>query len=81
MKDAGAAKNKIIGYIFACIQCCLQCFERLIKFLNKQAYIQIAITGKSFCPAAWAGFMIVLQHMVDFMLLGFIGNAFMYIAI
>ena len=80
MRDA-AAKNKIVKAIFACIQCCLACFERLIKFLNKQAYIQIAITGKSFCPAAWKGFLIVLQHMMDFGLLAIIGNGFMYIAI
>lgn len=77
----GAAKNKIVEYIFKCIHCCLACFERLIKFLNKQAYIQIAITGKSFCPSAWKGFMCVMNHVMDFGLLAIIGNGFMYIAI
>jgi len=81
MRDAGLAKNKFMELLFKYIHCCLACFERLIKFLNKQAFIQVALTGKSFCPAAWAGFLVILHHMVDFSLLSFLGNAFMLIAI
>lgn len=81
MKDAGVAKNKFMELLFKYIHCCLACFERLIKFLNKQAFIQVALTGKSFCGAAWAAFLVILHHMVDFSLLSFLGNAFMFIAI
>jgi len=81
MKETGAAKNKFMECLFKYIHCCLACFERFIQFLNKQAYIQIALTGKSFCPAAWKAFTIILHHMVDFTMLATIGNGFMYIAI
>jgi len=80
MKDA-QAKNKCIELIFKYVHCCLACFERLIQFLNKQAYIQVALTNKSFCPAAWKAFTVVLSHMVDFSMLALIGNFFMYMAI
>jgi len=42
-----------IGEFFLkCLQCCLWCFEKCLKFLNKNAYIEIAIYGYSFCTAA-----------------------------
>lgn len=30
----------------------MECLKRIIEFLNKNAYIQIAITGKNFCSAS-----------------------------
>lgn len=81
MKDAGEAKNGFIKCVFAYVHYCLAAFERLIKFLNKQAYIQIALTGKNFCRSAYAGFLVIMGHMTDFALLGIIGNGFVYLAI
>jgi hypothetical protein len=39
-----------------CIECCLACVECIVKFINTQAYIQIALRGKNFCYAAKDGF-------------------------
>merc|ERR1711976_282151 len=80
MKDA-QAKNKCIELVFKYVHCCLACFEKCIQFLNKQAYIQVALTNKNFCSSAWKAFTVVLSHMVDFSMLALIGNFFMYIAI
>jgi len=68
MKNAQAA-NTCIRYMFKCIHCCLACFERFIQFLNKQAYIQVALTNSSFCTSAWKAFVIILSHMIDFTML------------
>lgn len=46
--------------------CCLDCLERFIKFISKNAYIQIAITGKSFCPAAWNAFILIIKNAMKF---------------
>jgi len=81
MRDSGAAKNRCVEILFKYIHYCLACFERLIQFLNKQAYIQVALTGKSFCASAWAGFCVIMNHLVDFSLLALIGNGFMYLAV
>jgi len=32
-------KNKVVIYMIKACQCCLMCFERIIKFINKNAYI------------------------------------------
>jgi len=42
-KQAQAQKNKVMVLILKGVQCCLWCFEKCIKFLNKNAYIQIAL--------------------------------------
>ena len=45
-KQAEQQKNFILAKIAMALQCVVRCFERFIKFLNKNAYIQIAILGK-----------------------------------
>ena len=41
-----------INIILKVCQCCLWCFEKCLKFLNKNAYIEVAIYGYNFCKAA-----------------------------
>lgn len=35
-----------------CLECCVSCIEDLVVFINKYAYTQVAIYGKSFMEAA-----------------------------
>lgn len=54
--EAQGQSNKCFEYIIRCLQCFLACVECIVKFINTQAYIQIAIRGKNFCYAAKDGF-------------------------
>ena len=45
-KKWGAAGKAMVP-LLKCIQCCLWCFEKCMKFLNKNAYIEIG----EFCRA------------------------------
>lgn len=40
--------NSCAKYFFACVSACLDCFERFIRYLNKQAYVQVANACKLF---------------------------------
>jgi hypothetical protein len=60
-------KNRIISCILACMQCCLGCFERFMKFLNKNAYIEIAIYGYSFVVASKMAFQLLTRNAVRLM--------------
>lgn len=51
-EQAKAQKNRIMQMVMRMLQCCLWCIEKCIKFLNKNAYIQIALLGKNFCTSA-----------------------------
>ena len=55
--------SKLVKYLLCCCQCCLWCLESCIKFLNKNAYIQTAIYGDSFCKSARSAFMLILRNM------------------
>lgn len=53
----------VIRIIFCCLQCCMCCIERCMKFINKHAYIIIAIHGDvSFCSAAVRSFFLILRN-------------------
>jgi len=43
------------------IQCCLDCYERWLRYMHKAAYMQVAMHGDNFCNAAW-GVMEVLYN-------------------
>merc|ERR1711976_646753 len=57
-----ANKNFAIKCLFKCVNCCLWCCEKCLKFLNRNAYIEIALYGKSFCTSAWSAFSILLRN-------------------
>jgi len=44
-------KHEWVKYARCCVNCCLWCIERFLKFASKNAYIQTACFSKKFCPA------------------------------
>lgn len=65
-KQAKAQKNRVMALILRCLQCCMYCFEQCIRFLNKNAYIQIALMGTNFCTSAKAAFFLILRNALRF---------------
>jgi hypothetical protein len=57
----------------------IDCLDRCVKFLTKNAYIQVAIRNKSFCPGAWTAFLLILKNAGRFAVLTSIGGIFMII--
>uniref|UniRef100_A0A4D5RA77 Choline transporter-like protein n=1 Tax=Scolopendra viridis TaxID=118503 RepID=A0A4D5RA77_SCOVI len=73
--------NTISKALMCCLKCCFWCLEKFIKFINRNAYIMIAIYGKNFCVSAKNAFfllmrniarVVVLDKVTDFLL--FIGK-------
>ena len=73
-----AEKSKIYKCIICCCQCCMNCIARTIEFINKHAYIQIALKGDSFCPAAWEGFGLLVRNLGRFSTLILLGSFFTF---
>lgn len=59
-------ENPMIKCLLFTTSYILDCLERFIKFISKNAYIQIAITGKNFCAAAWNAFILILKNALRF---------------
>jgi choline transporter-like protein 2/4/5 len=58
------SKNVAIKALLCAIQCYMWCIEKCMKFLNKNAYIQTAIFGYSFCKAARKAFFLILRNIL-----------------
>lgn len=54
--------SKLVG----CLQCCAKCFERIIQFISKHAYVQTAMKSIGFCGGSKAGFSIVMSNPIRF---------------
>ncbi|XP_039628459.1 choline transporter-like protein 2 isoform X2 [Polypterus senegalus] len=57
-------QNKFTKFLLACLKCCFWCLEKFIKFLNRNAYIMIAIYGKNFCTAAKDAFFLLMRNII-----------------
>lgn len=63
-KQAKDSHNKLLQWILACLQCCMWCLEKIMKFINKNAYIQTAIYSYSFCKASRSAFFLLLRNVL-----------------
>lgn len=57
-----AAKNPIIQWVLCCCLCFLKCIQFILKFINKNAYIRISITGEAFCKAASGAAALIIKN-------------------
>uniref|UniRef100_A0A7N6F5Y8 Choline transporter-like protein n=1 Tax=Anabas testudineus TaxID=64144 RepID=A0A7N6F5Y8_ANATE len=59
-----AAQNKFAKFLLCCLKCCFWCLEKFIKFINRNAYIMVAIYGKNFCTSAKDAFFLLMRNMI-----------------
>lgn len=69
--------NPVAKCAINCTRCCLDCFHRFIKFVNENAYIQVALTGENFCTSAMSAFVLALKNAASFFITNGIG-AFLF---
>lgn len=71
-----SGKNCVLRWLISCLLCYVTCFERFIKFLNKNAYIQVALHSTNFCTSAKEAFYLIVRNAGRFLTLGSIGHIF-----
>lgn len=71
--DKVKEENALARCLSCCTRCCLDCFHRFIKFVNENAYIQVALTGESFCTSAMQAFILALKNTASFFITNGIG--------
>lgn len=54
--------NKVAKVILYCLQCVMCCLDNVLKYVNKNAYIQCAIFGSNFCCSAREAFFLILRN-------------------
>uniref|UniRef100_A0A5K3FMV1 Choline transporter-like protein n=1 Tax=Mesocestoides corti TaxID=53468 RepID=A0A5K3FMV1_MESCO len=58
------AENPVAKFFLRCMCCCFWCLEKFLRFLNKNAYIIMAIYGHGFCRSARDAFGLILRNVV-----------------
>jgi len=71
--------NKIIVFIISCIQCLLSCVQRVIKFVDRFAYIYIAMHGDSFCTSARNCFNLVSRNLFSAVVVDYLGEFVLFV--
>jgi len=56
--------NQFAVWVLRCLDCCFACLEKIIKFINRNAYIMTAIKGYNFCTAARRAFVLLLSNIL-----------------
>lgn len=73
-------KDNIVFKIVTCIiRCYLKCLDCCVKFMNKNAYIQVALHSESFCTGAKNSFWIMAQNGRRFTAVGVTGAILLFI--
>jgi choline transporter-like protein 2/4/5 len=78
-KGGENAANKCVNCCVDCMRCCLACVERIVQFINKNAYILIALSGKNFCSSAKEGFEIVWSNPIRYAVVSGVGEVVMFL--
>ncbi|XP_054422835.1 choline transporter-like protein 5 [Pteronotus mesoamericanus] len=58
-------QNNISKFLQHCLKCCFWCLEKVVKFLNRNAYVMIAIYGKNFCRSARDAFNLLIRNVLE----------------
>lgn len=74
-----AFDNPVGKFLLWATRYCLDCLNRFVKFISKNAYIMTAITSKNFCSAAWRAFILILSSAGRFLVSNLLGGAIMWI--
>lgn len=66
--------NDFVKFLMKCLAYLFFCLERFLKFITRNAYIQIAIYGESFCTAARQVWAILMRNALRLIAVDFIGD-------
>jgi hypothetical protein len=74
------SNNKVALYILSCLQCCFACLEKLLKFINKNAYIMIAVSGTSFCTSAKNALNLLVRNAFRLIAVDFVATFVLFLS-
>jgi hypothetical protein len=77
--QAANKDNPVVKFLLCCTSYLLACLERCIKFITKNAYIQVALSSKNFCRSAWNAFILVVKNAFRFGGVNSVGAIFMFL--
>lgn len=79
LTEESETASAMVKGCFCCIQCCLACVEWLLKFINRQAYIVIAVDGSSYCTAVSRAVSLMLSNVLTLATVNTVGDCILFL--
>ncbi|XP_059622600.1 choline transporter-like protein 1 [Phlebotomus argentipes] len=73
-------QNKALVFISTCCHCCLGCFENLLQYLTRNAYIETAIFGHPFCEAGRKAFALLSNNALRVFVINSVGDFVLFLS-
>lgn len=79
LKGSGKEPSPVAKFLLKCLKCFFWCLEKFLKFLNKNAYIEIAVYGKNFCTSAKNAFFLLMRNVLRVVVLDKVTDFLLFI--
>ncbi|XP_058454180.1 choline transporter-like protein 1 isoform X1 [Malaya genurostris] len=73
-------RNKVANCVHDCCQCCLKCFEQVLQYLTRNAYIMTAMHGDPFCKAGKNAFRLLTNNALRVFAINSVGDFVLILA-
>lgn len=80
-RQAGKDGNTLVKCLLECCMCLITCFQKTMEYINKNAYVDVAIFSNNFCTAAWRAFTFITEAGPTILVLNAACCVFMYAGI
>jgi len=67
-------ENDAIKCLLKCAACCCWCFEKFMKYVNRNAYILIAIHGYNFFSGCTHAFGLLIRNCINVAIINWVGD-------
>lgn len=73
------AANKCAAWALCCCKCCMWCLEKIVAFINRNAYIMVAVKGTSYCVSAGRAVALLVSNALRLAAVNFVGDMLIFL--
>jgi choline transporter-like protein 2/4/5 len=66
--------NPVLKYLMCCVKYCMWYLESVMKFINRNAYIIVAVKGSAYCSAAMRAISLIISNALRLAAVNLIGD-------
>ena len=71
--------NAAVKYVMCCLKCFLWLLEKIIKFINRNAYIMVAVKGTGYCQSAGRAVSLLISNALRLVAVNVIGDVLLWL--
>ncbi|GAX82666.1 hypothetical protein CEUSTIGMA_g10092.t1 [Chlamydomonas eustigma] len=71
--------NAIAAWLMCCVKCCAWCLEKIVAYINHNAYIIIGLKGTSYCSAAMRAIELIITNALRLATVGILSDLLLFL--